>query len=251
MTTRAQQLEVALTHFRAGITALFRTWPALKAAVQSEWGGIESHAKADDLRSNIFEHYNGTKADPLSLEDLEDNLLLYLEEEFSVVLEDESERQIADLICRLYKDCSSGNFQLVEQLVQTCLAESGSKENITVQENCEMESDDEEDNRPDTNMGENMMNTNDTSSSLSPSVQHSSNAQFQYNLDFAKSFSEGPLFLGGRNTRPTPKDLPPPRQLGEPEPERQKVELDDDGFAPVAPRRSRRVNKGVRPGVNC
>jgi len=248
MTTRSQQLEIALIHFRAGTTALFRSWPALKAAVESEWGGIESHAKAEDLRTNIFEYYDGSKAEPLTLESLEDNLLLYLEEEFSVVLEDESERQVADMICRMYRDCSSGNFELVSQLVQKCVKESGSKLKVSVQDHGELESDDEEDGGSNAAMMDS--NTNEPNKPpLSDAVGALTN--IQYSLEFAKTFTEGPLFAGGRNIKPQPKNLPPPRQLGEPEPETPKVELDEDGFAPVAPRRSRRGNKGVRPGVNA
>lgn len=240
MITRAQQLEIALTHFRAGITAVLRTWPALKTAVQSEWGGIESYAKADDLRTNIFEFYDGSKAEPLTWEELEDNLFTYLEEEFSVMLEDESERQIADLICRMYKECGEGNVQLVEHFVRLSIAQSGSKEKVVVQEDPEMESDDEDDGEenPDQAMDDAEQNT--TTATIASAFPVSAST-FQYNLETAKLFTEGPLFPGGRATKPPPSlNQPPPRQLGESEPEKPKVELDEDGFAPVVSRKGRR-----------
>jgi pre-rRNA-processing protein TSR2 len=79
-------------------------------------------AKADELRDNIYRFMTGCTATPsLELEDLEDNLAIYLEEEFSVVLEDESEKQVALTLFQLYGQCVQGQTQLAEQLVQTAL----------------------------------------------------------------------------------------------------------------------------------
>jgi len=96
--------------FHAGVTACLRSWSALKTAVESGWGGppTESHRKAEELRSSIYQHMDGTSFPPRSMpdvSDLEDALAIYMEEEFSVVLEDGSERQVADVIWRLYGEC--------------------------------------------------------------------------------------------------------------------------------------------------
>lgn len=52
-----------LEDFRAGVTACLRSWSALKAAVESGWGGGEriSQEKADNLRTSILEIMNGQK----------------------------------------------------------------------------------------------------------------------------------------------------------------------------------------------
>lgn len=271
-------MEIALTHFRAGVTALLRTWPALHAAVQNEWGGIESHDKANDLRTNIFEYYDGSKAEPMTLGSLEDQLVLYLEEEFSVVLEDESERQIAYLITRLYQECSSGDNRLAEELVRSCVASQTSSTNhtrkvIVEDDDNDMQSDDddysedemeEDDNdddimedEEDTHVEETakVPSNSSTSQSVPPNATTSAattttsaaatkTTEFQYSFEKAQLFIEGPLFPGGRNTKSTSaasaSNLPPPRQLGEPEPEKPKVELDEDGFAPVVSRGRKR-----------
>jgi len=95
-------------YFAAGVTACLRSWSALKEAVARGWGGTESHAKAEDLRLNILEHFcagGGAAKNPrLSVDDLEDNLAIYMEEEFSVVLEDDSERQIAATVWQLFEE---------------------------------------------------------------------------------------------------------------------------------------------------
>ena len=249
--TRAQQTEIALTHFRAGITGLLRTWPALKTAVQNEWGGLESHDKAEDLRTNIFDNYDGSKSEPMTIEALEDNLLLYLEEEFSVVLEDESERQIANVICELYKECSSGNTQMAERLVRLSIEEGEKNVNQTatiMKGDIEMDSDDESVEIIRDTIIENSLESNHANiADMNSNTKEPSITDFQYNIDIAKSFTEGPLFPGGRAKKfeCTP-NLPPPRQLGEPEPERPTVQMDENGFAPVQSRRSRRNKKSVQ-----
>ena len=86
----------ALSEFQAGVTAALRSWSALRTAVEGEWGGIESKAKAEDLRASVFSLFDGSSDKPkISLEELEDNLFDYMETEFSIVLEDGSERQVA------------------------------------------------------------------------------------------------------------------------------------------------------------
>lgn len=109
--------------FRAGVTACLRSWSAFRTAVEGGWGGNDSIAKADDLRENIYRFMTGQTATPsLELEDLEDNLIIYLEEEFSVTLEDTSEKQVATTLFQLYAECIQGKTALAESLVQTALA---------------------------------------------------------------------------------------------------------------------------------
>ena len=69
------------------------------AAVQHEWGGSESAAKAEDPRSNIFQFFDGSSPNPKMLqEELENNLHAYMEDEIGVVLEDNSERDLKSAI---------------------------------------------------------------------------------------------------------------------------------------------------------
>ncbi|KAL7447713.1 hypothetical protein ACHAWC_000050, partial [Mediolabrus comicus] len=110
------------TSFQAGVTATLRTWSALKTAVDQSWGGTESSQKAEDLRSNIFTYFDGTSSNPkMTLYELEDNLGAYMEEEFGVVLEDNSEIEVADLIWRMYECCAKGDCGLANRVVEEAM----------------------------------------------------------------------------------------------------------------------------------
>ncbi len=112
----------ALAEFQAGVTAALRSWSALRTAVEGDWGGVDSKAKAEDLRANIFEQFDASGKPKMAQEELEDNLASYMEEEFSVVLEDGSERQLADVIYRMYEGCRVGDVTLARQVVANAQA---------------------------------------------------------------------------------------------------------------------------------
>ena len=107
--------------FRAGVTACLRSWSALRTAVESGWGGNvrESQNKAEELRRNIFDIMDGSKC-PIpnfTVDDLQDNLAIYLEEEFSVTLEDNSEKQVAETIFTMYEQCCSGDVTFARHIL--------------------------------------------------------------------------------------------------------------------------------------
>ena len=106
-----------MEEFRAGVTATLRSWSALRAAVESGWGGVQSQAKADELRQHIYDIFDGN-APKLDEYDLEDNLAIYMEEQFSVVLEDDSERQVAGVLFRMYEACVKGDVTLARRAVE-------------------------------------------------------------------------------------------------------------------------------------
>jgi hypothetical protein len=58
---------------------------------------------------------NGQIVDPL---DLEDSLAIFMEEEFSLQLEDASEKQVSECIWNMYEQCRRGDSTLVEQVIQ-------------------------------------------------------------------------------------------------------------------------------------
>jgi len=57
----------------------------------------------------------------MTLYELEDNLSAYMEEEFGVMLEDDSERQVADLIWRMYECCAKGDCTLANQVLTNAI----------------------------------------------------------------------------------------------------------------------------------
>mmetsp|Transcript_27008 Transcript_27008/g.41878 ORF Transcript_27008/g.41878 Transcript_27008/m.41878 type:complete len:226 (+) Transcript_27008:106-783(+) len=214
--------------FQAGVTAALRRWSALRAAVEGEWGGPASKSIAEDLRTNIFEKYRfsagiSTSKLPMEPEDLEDAIAEYMEEEFSCILEDDSPRFVAAIVCEMYMKCASDDFTMCREMVTVAQSEevTRSKEKVVVQGDDDMDDDnDDEDMKCDDGKDDSM-----------------------------KEYASGSLFGGDDRKKPS-KDIPPPRQLGEAQEEVQETEMDEDGFAPVT-RRSRRSNKGQRPGVNC
>lgn len=212
--------------FQAGVTATLRSWSALRTAVEQSWGGAESAAKADDLRSNIFTFFDGSVSSKpkMSQEELEDNLLGYMEEEFGVVLEDESEREVADLIWRMYELCGRGDVRLAREVVQNAIRaedairQSNVKSVIKSEDDDDMEEDDDSD-----------VEEEETGNSSVPQQQQQ---LMQANNNMAQTYASGNLFEDPSKPKKV-ATLPPPRQLGEAEPEKSQPVVDDDGFAPV------------------
>lgn len=201
LTMAESPVNQAEQEFLAGLTACLRSWSALRTAVESGWGGTESNAKAQDLREII-----ARELPKLEVEDLTDNLAIYMEEEFSVTLEDESERQVADTLFRLYEQCQRGDFSLARELVTQQAAAEKVQFPVNIQSS---EVDDDDEDMSDADVGESNM------------------AEY------------GSQYLFGAPPKPKPVDTRPVRQLGEAVPEKV-VEVDDDGFAPVSKRKGRR-----------
>lgn len=209
----------SMEEFRAGVTATLRSWSALRAAVASGWGGVQSQEKAEALRDYLYEVFDGTcfppKMDPL---DLEDNLAIYLDEEFSVVLEDGSERQVTELLWLMYEQCYRGDGTLARQAVETARHSEAASSAFPIQVQSPAEDDDDDD--------DDEMDTND-----------SSGASMEGSLA-AQEYAAGLLF-GVATTRPAAPSKPA-RQLGEAAPVQAPVQIDDDGFAPIQTKRRNR-----------
>ena len=222
------------TSFQAGVTASLRTWSALKTAVDQTWGGSDSAAKANELRTIIFSYFDGTSPNPknMTLYELEDNLHAYMEEEFGVVLEDESEREVADLIWRMYECCARGDCVLANRVVRDAiqaeelLKGSGLKSVIKNGDDDDMNDSSDDDKAA----GDNDDGNDDDAMNSSSTTQHEQNTAATTATTSALEYSSGYLFGGPSKPK---KELPPPRQLGETEPEKPMPEIDDDGFAAV------------------
>jgi pre-rRNA-processing protein TSR2 len=201
----------------------------LYTAVQHEWGGSESIAKAEDLRSNIFTYFDGSSPNPkMTQEELEDNLISYMEEEFGVVLEDNSEREIADLICRMYHQCGRGECVLVREVVEKAMKwqeQLNQQNQKSVIQSGDTEMDESSDEEVEEG-GDDEMATEEQHQKL-----QTNNCVSQNNPASLEEYVSSNLF-GGALKLPK-KELPPPRQLGEAEPEKPQPDLDNDGFATV------------------
>eukprot|EP00980_Cylindrotheca_fusiformis_P029335 scaffold23297_cov132-Cylindrotheca_fusiformis.AAC.13 len=207
-----------IEEFQAGVTACLRSWSALRTAVESGWGGgeRESQAKAETLRQNIFQLLDGSKYPPSCSDlDLADGFAIYLEEEFSVTLEDNSEQQVAEVILRMYEGLHKGDGSLCRQLLSSAEGAIAFNSQFPIQvQTTEHDDDDDEDM---TGVPESVQNT----PIVSPRV--GTEAALVNYLD-------QPLF-GAPMKVSAPSA--PARQLGESAPSVPNVEVDDDGFAPV------------------
>ena len=234
--------------FQAGVTAALRSWSALRTAVEQSWGprgSAEAAASAaEDLRSNIFAYFDGTSPNPrMKQDELEDNLLDYMEDEFGVVLEDGSEREVADLICRMYELCGRGDVTLARGVVQSAIKAEEATRASNVKsvfqggEDIFDEDDDGDEMEDDDSDSEGEEDEGATDSAHQESSMQVMNDTT--NISAVQAYALGALF--GGPTKPK-KESPPPRQLGVPEPEKPSPVLDDDGFAAVPTKKKGRNN---------
>ena len=223
-------VEQATAEFQAGLTAALRCWSALRTAVTSELGGIESKQKAELMRSQIIANfdYRQNNANPkMDLYALEDALYDYMLDEFSVQLEDESEQHVAQIIHEMYEQCGNGNFTLVRRIIEDAKKlVGGQQQEVVVQTNGDL--DEDSDDEMDIGMG------NERTVVIEP-LNQVSTSQSVHNMpqEYAAEYLFGPP-AGVR--KPT-TNLPPPRQLGEAAPEKPMPEMDDDGFISVPTKR--------------
>lgn len=245
--------------------------------MESGWGGgpLQSETKAEELRTNILQVLDGRKpplqppqssnnngngtitSSTLAISnydsyDLADHLAIYLEEEFSVTLEDGSERQVAEMIFRLYETCWNGDATLAHQLMmqaETAAAataallgqSAGSRPQIQTVVGAGGELDDDSDDSDDEMVDDdNITMDNDEGIDGGCMVTAASRRAAQPPVTAmthlsAQEYASQPVFgSGGKRKVSVPTG--PVRQLGQTIMEEPVVEMDDDGFAPVKPK---------------
>jgi pre-rRNA-processing protein TSR2 len=212
-----------IEEFRAGVTATLRSWSALRTASESGWGGGQSQEKAEVLRQSIYEHLNESVVPPkMDVYDLEDALAIYMEEEFSITLEDNSERQVADTLIRMHNDCFGEKHDptLCRQIVEAANLAAQQIATMPIQVQT-TEHDDDDDDMPD---ADDMM----SAAAQPPSL--------------AQSYASEALFGGPSQKKQAPAE--PARQLGESAPSQQmEPDVDDDGFASVVTKKKKGKSK--------
>lgn len=225
-----------MADFQAGVTACLRSWSALRTAAEGGWGGgtLESHAKAEELRRHILTVLDGKKCPPANYDviDLADNLAIYMEEEFSVTLEDDSEQQVAETIFEMYEGCFSGNPTLARHLVAVADAAVALNSQYPVKVQTTEHDDDDDDD-------EDMVDETLSGPSASAEIAISMNSGGQQEMARAQSavdYSQQPLFGTPMAPKKPAAPAAPIRQLGESASEDPAMEMDDDGFAPVKPK---------------
>ncbi|KAG0344374.1 hypothetical protein BG004_004533 [Podila humilis] len=134
--------------FKEGVEYLFHSWTALKLAVDGEWGGHDSAAKRDWFVDTIVDYFSekGKKVDTFDLEDI---LIQIMNDEFSILLEDQSEQHIAKVLEQLYLECTHGRYDLVNTLKQDSQKISGALKGTKSQKMKNNENGDDDDDSSD------------------------------------------------------------------------------------------------------
>ncbi|KAL4817273.1 Pre-rRNA-processing protein TSR2-domain-containing protein [Aspergillus spinulosporus] len=106
--------QTASSYLDLGITLAINAWPALTLAVTSNWGGPNSADKRDWLCGAISDMI--ADRPETDAEDLEDVLIQVMNDEFDVVVDDESAGEVADRIMEIRKMVENGEFNGVRQM---------------------------------------------------------------------------------------------------------------------------------------
>ncbi|KAJ2843004.1 rRNA accumulation- protein [Coemansia erecta] len=106
--------------FIEGVDHILAKWTALSLAVANSWGGPESEEKRDNMVDEIVEYFDGTASKKQAPEpsDLEELLLDIMDEDFTISLEDGSEKEVSKKLITIYSECRIGNFATVDRLAE-------------------------------------------------------------------------------------------------------------------------------------
>ncbi|XP_035551291.1 pre-rRNA-processing protein TSR2-like [Juglans regia] len=148
----------ALPAFREGIYLVLSRWSALRLAVENEWGGRDSHRKADQLALDIISWFTQSR-EPLYIDDLEnilDEAMLSLNTE----AEDGSIEEIAYKLMTMHEECLEGNLQSIERLREA------SHQDVSDRHVMQVVNDDDDDDDDDDSVGGDNANGNDDLSNM-------------------------------------------------------------------------------------
>ncbi|KAM0882155.1 hypothetical protein ACQ4PT_032494 [Festuca glaucescens] len=108
----------AAAALQEGIGLVFGRWTALQMAVENEWGGRESRAKADQLAASILSWFANSKG-PFYYDDLEDMMFDSMSDSFNTEVEDGSVGEVAKKLFEMHEECLQNNFSSIEKLRNT------------------------------------------------------------------------------------------------------------------------------------
>merc|ERR1712029_83405 len=92
--------------FKAAITTGFNSWNALQFAVQQQAGGPQSKEIAQWM-IGVTEQYFYDNED-IDAEEIAEDLATILDQELNTIVDDESDLQIGEFLCRMYQMCLAG-----------------------------------------------------------------------------------------------------------------------------------------------
>jgi pre-rRNA-processing protein TSR2 len=254
--------------FEAGVTACLQSWSALRTAVESDWGGStdrESSFKAEELRRQILDLFptaaaNGGSLQPsqrrvkITCEELADELAMFMEDEFSTILEDKSDEQVAETIFQLHEQCCIRQNSDLSQHLITVAMHSLQQHSPAQVHSAEHDDSDSDDDVMDETHGastSSALNTREALPQTQVNAAKTPSGPFSYSTSFnLQDYISQPLFGSKQQSQPRPVTQEPRlRQLGEQEPngggtftDADAMAVDEDGFATISSRK-----KGRKP----
>ncbi|KAJ5387863.1 hypothetical protein N7509_010404 [Penicillium cosmopolitanum] len=104
----------ATSYLDLGISLAVNNWPALALAVESNWGGPKSNDKRDWLCGAISEML--VDRPETDAEDLEDVLIQVMNDEFDVVVDDDTAADVAIEIMEMKVQTARGDFSYIRDM---------------------------------------------------------------------------------------------------------------------------------------
>ncbi|PPS97792.1 Pre-rRNA-processing protein TSR2, partial [Cryptosporidium hominis] len=115
--------------FVQGVNQVFSTWTILNLSVEGGWSGRFANKKREELIQEVIMSFqSGRKVNSNNLANF---LMEAMETRFSTIVEDDSDLEVAELICEMYDQCSKGDYSLVKKIMNIQKAPL---------ENCKMQS---------------------------------------------------------------------------------------------------------------
>ncbi|TVU51658.1 hypothetical protein EJB05_03098 [Eragrostis curvula] len=105
----------AAAALREGVGLVFARWTALQMAVENQWGGRDSRAKADQLGASIVSWFCHSKG-PHYFEDLVDMMYDTISESLNSDFEDGSVEEVAEQLLIMHEECQQSNYSSIEKL---------------------------------------------------------------------------------------------------------------------------------------
>uniref|UniRef100_A0A0E0LWQ2 Pre-rRNA-processing protein TSR2 homolog n=1 Tax=Oryza punctata TaxID=4537 RepID=A0A0E0LWQ2_ORYPU len=131
-----------------GIGLVFARWTALQMAVENQWGGRDSRAKADQLAESILSWFANSKGKHY-YEDLVDMMYDTVSESFNADFEDGSVEEVAEQLLIMHEECLQSNYSSVEKLRNSrAQGNAVSQSRKMVVDGDDDSSDDDEDDEP-------------------------------------------------------------------------------------------------------
>ncbi|KAG7702014.1 hypothetical protein KL951_000470 [Ogataea haglerorum] len=111
--------EKAQANFELGVAMLVHGWQILTTAVDNSWGGPESAEKRDWISAVVIDLFKQNKEVDIIL--IHETLFNAMEDEFDVLVEDQSTVHIATAVVQVYQECLAGKYDRVQTMYQKYL----------------------------------------------------------------------------------------------------------------------------------